>query len=584
MKRREFITAAFAAAVVPMTLSSCTLISGTSNSGTGSSGAFPKKWSKPITIDVFDDVANYQGIQSGWFAKIVEDKFNMKLNMIAPNVAGGGETLFNTRSAAGDLGDLVITGSSQHLDEAVKGGLLLEASSYYKNMSSANKFDRAVKFQNKANKGVYAFPTSVSSLKPTQTSDGPNPLFGAYMRWDLYEKVGLPKVGTFEDLLGVMQKMQKAEPTASNGKKIYGLSLFKDWDSDAMQNAKQLGSLYGVAQQGLVFAAADGSRYEDILAPDSYYVRSLKFFFEANKMGLVDPDSPSQNWSTLSTKFQNGQVLFSFWPFQGQSAYNTLDNMNAGRGFELIPIEDQKIFAYGAPAYGSATNFVGIGAKAKDPQRMAAFIDWLYSSEGVYAQANGTAGPKGITWHLDASGKPELTAFGQKAFLGTGDTQVPAKWGGGIWSKGVSALNIALVLGLDKDPSTGYSFDPQLWDSYQKLVQTPLSKSWSKHMDGAATTTEYLQKKGQYIVAPGDGYIAPQDDSTTKTLRNQVQQVIVQNSWRMSMSTSESEFNSLLNNMQSTAKGLGYDKIIAVDMKRAKEQNAERIAVAKKFG
>ena len=35
-----------------------------------------------ITVDVFDALANYQGIQSGWFAKIVKDKFNMELNII----------------------------------------------------------------------------------------------------------------------------------------------------------------------------------------------------------------------------------------------------------------------------------------------------------------------------------------------------------------------------------------------------------------------------------------------------------------------------------------------------------------------
>ncbi len=41
--------------------------------------------------------------------RIVKDKFNMELNIIAPNVAGGGDTLFQTRSAAGDLGDLILT-------------------------------------------------------------------------------------------------------------------------------------------------------------------------------------------------------------------------------------------------------------------------------------------------------------------------------------------------------------------------------------------------------------------------------------------------------------------------------------------
>lgn len=51
------------------------------------------KYQEFITVDVFDTVANYQGTQSGWFAKVVKDKFNMELNIIAPNVAGK-ETLF----------------------------------------------------------------------------------------------------------------------------------------------------------------------------------------------------------------------------------------------------------------------------------------------------------------------------------------------------------------------------------------------------------------------------------------------------------------------------------------------------------
>lgn len=62
-------------------------------------------YEQPIVVDVFDGLANYQGIQSGWFAKLIKDKFNMELNIIAPNVAGGGSTLFEIRSAAGNLGD-----------------------------------------------------------------------------------------------------------------------------------------------------------------------------------------------------------------------------------------------------------------------------------------------------------------------------------------------------------------------------------------------------------------------------------------------------------------------------------------------
>ena len=42
------------------------------------------KYAEELTIDVFDSQANFQGEQTGWFAKIVKDKFNIKLNIIAP--------------------------------------------------------------------------------------------------------------------------------------------------------------------------------------------------------------------------------------------------------------------------------------------------------------------------------------------------------------------------------------------------------------------------------------------------------------------------------------------------------------------
>ena len=49
-----------------------------------------------LTIDFYDDAANYNGIQTGWFAKVVKDKFNIELNIIASQVVGN--TIYATRS------------------------------------------------------------------------------------------------------------------------------------------------------------------------------------------------------------------------------------------------------------------------------------------------------------------------------------------------------------------------------------------------------------------------------------------------------------------------------------------------------
>ncbi|MBE9907548.1 type 2 periplasmic-binding domain-containing protein [Enterococcus casseliflavus] len=541
-------------------------------------------YDETITIDVYNGLANYMGMQEGWFAKIVRDKFNMELNIIAPNVAGNGDTLYQTRTAAGDLGDLIIVDNGQQYNELVEAGLLTDASEYYETMENVQRFDAAVQNLNKDADGLYGFPTSVSTLKATDPSEGLDPTFGAYVRWDLYGEQGYPEIGTLEDLLPVIQKMQEDNPTTDSGKKVYGFSLFSDWDGNMMNAGKQLVTYYGYDESGFVLAKADGSDYQSILDSDSEYIRALKFYFEANQMGLVDPESTTQNYDTLFAKFQEGQVLFSWWPWLGQAAFNTTTNLTEGKGFMLAPIQDQKIFSYGAEVYGGK-QFIGIGSNAEDPERIAAFIDWLYSSEGALAnssQTSGSSGPEGLTWEMK-DGEPVLTEFGKQALL-DGDGDVPEEYGGGSYKDGVSALNVNTVLPIDINPDTGFPYAYTMWESYQNETTDPVKEDWSKNMGGAESTIGYLEENDQLLVAPGASYVAPEDSSEISTLRNQAKATIIEYSWRMVFAKDEAEFDQLLKEMQETADGLGYQTVLEFDMNNAKDQNEKRIEVAKEFG
>jgi putative aldouronate transport system substrate-binding protein len=538
----------------------------------------------PITIDVFDGLANYQGIESGWFAKIVKDKFNMELNIIAPNVAGGGDTLYNTRVASGDLGDLIITDKGERMDELTEGGLLKDMAPYYESMENVPKYDAAIQHVNEGKDGVFGIPTQLSSVKPTEPNDGVDPTFGPYLRWDYYAELGYPEINTLEDLLPILKDMQDAHPEADNGKPTYAISLFKDWDGNMMVMGKQPTTLYGYDEMGFVLAKADGSDYQSIVDADSQYVRALKFYQEANKLGIVDPDSTTQNYDTMFAKYQAGQVLLSWWPWLGQSAYNTEQNMKDGKGFMIAPLKDQTVFSYGAEVYGGK-QVVSIGAKAEDPARIAAFIDWLYSPEGVQANASetmGAAGPEGLTWEQGTDG-PELTEFGRKAIL-EGGADVPAEWGGGAYKDGGSSLNFSAVLPIDEDPTTGFPYSYKLWPSYQETVANPLTEDWSGHMGGATTTMEYLQSNGMLTVAPGASFTVPTDESQIETMRNQVKASIIEYSWKMAFAKDDAEFDSLQAEMQETVNGLGYEEVLEVDMANAKAQNEARVAVANEFG
>lgn len=546
------------------------------SSETGSS-----KYKKFITVDVFDTQANYQGIQSGWFAKVVKDKFNMELNIIAPNVAGGGDTLFQTRSAAGDLGDLIFTGTENgRLQDLVTAGLVVDMTDLLKNEKNVTKYQAAIDKTGELVKedGIYAIPSAVSSQTPDTPSEGLDLTFGPYVRWDAYSAAGYPQVKTLEGLLPALQKMQQAVPASDSGKKTYPFSFFKDWDGNMMCLAKQPTCLYGYDELGFVLAKADGSDYQSIIDNNSMYIRVLKLYFDANQMGLVDPESTTQNYDTLYNKYKDGQILYSPWPWLGQAAYNSTEHKEAGKGFMLAPIDDMKIFSYGCQPTGNAKYSVAIGNKAEDPQRLADFIDWLYSPEGICmsaSQTSGSAGPEGLTWELKDS-KPVLTDFGKTALI-NGDATMPDSWGGGSWKDGVSQLNFQAVNLLDTNPNTGFAYTHTVWDSYLEMNKTKLDTDWQDKLK-AKTTLEYLKNNDKILVAPGCTYVTPQESSDITTLRNQCKSSIVQYSWLMVFAKDENEFNSLLKEMQDTVNGLGYADVLKVDMQNAKDQDTARKA------
>ncbi|MDE6357105.1 MAG: extracellular solute-binding protein, partial [Eubacteriales bacterium] len=532
----------------------------TNNTSDTTNSSNNSKYEEFITVDVFDGQANYQGIQTGWFGQMVKEKFNMELNIIAPNVAGGGDTLFQTRSAAGNLGDIIIVGAGNNrLQDLVTAGLVTDMTDLIKDAKNLKVYEEAIKKTNDLveEDGIYAIPSEISPNPPESSAESLDPTFGAYLRWDIYKQIGYPEMNTAEDLLPVLKQMQEAYPETENGKKTYGFSLFKDWDGNIMTNAKFLAGMYGYNELGFVLEKADGTEIVSMIDENSPYIRGLKLLFEANQLGLIDPESTTQNYDQVFAKYQNGQVLFSLYSWLGKGAFNTPTNKNEGKGYMLAEVKDQQVYTFGSQYYGNPNNCIMIGSGAKDKQRMADFIDWLYSPEGVMAstaQTDSTCGPEGLTWEMK-DGQPVLTEFGEKALFGE-DVEVPAEYGGGTWKDGISQLNYKAVNHLAINPDTGFTYNHNVWESVLAQENNPLINDWREKM-GANYSIEFLEKNNQIAIEPGSGYNSPPEGSKMTTLRGQIKSAIVENSWKMVFAKDENEFNSYLQQMRDTAYGLG---------------------------
>lgn len=532
-----------------------------------------EKYPEFLTIEVFSSQSNYQGLQSGWFAKIVRDKFNMELNIIAPNVAGGGDTLYQTRSANGNLGDIILTNLDlNRLKDLVQAELVLDMTDYIDNCENLKQYLPAIQTASALaeKEGLWGVPSSISLVSATEPGEISEPTGAPSIRWDLYKQAGYPEIKSLDELLSALKQMQDLAGKSDSGKDVYAISLFADWDGSIMQNAGAFFPMYGYDHDnGYGLLNVITGETQNMLADDSLYVAGLKFLFKANQMGLVDPESTTQNFDTLSSKYADGAVLLSLWPWLGTGYYNSQERMETGKGFMTVVMEDARYLCWGSTPSGSLTYGAMIGSKTKDPQRMVDFLDWLYSPEGITAgrsDTNSICGLEGLTWELK-DGKPKFTDLGRQVHIDMDtEAQVPEEWGGGTYSDGISQLNFSTAGAKDVNPENGVPYNYKLWEDYREITSTELSKDWEEHYGTKELPIDYLAQQDMLAVIPGTGWARPEYSADVAVIAEQCKQTIVDYSWRMVFAADEEEFNSLLKEMQDIVYGLGYEEVLKADL------------------
>ena len=286
MKKGMIVSAVAAMALCAGMLCSC-------GGGKKASGADS---SKPMTLEIYDVAANYQGMQSGWFAKIVKDKFNIELNIIAPQVAG--DSIYQLRASSGNLGDIVLLEATQ-FNDCLEAGLIKDISAEIKNCPNLMKFDNQISTFNKGIPGnsagkYYGIPTEMTDTSPTTVTQ--ERIYSLpQLKWNLFNQIGAPELKNLDDLLKAFVEIRKIHPTNEKGDPAYPLSLWPDWDGgDGMigiANVVQLTTWYGEKIKGSAILKQDGKTFYPLTEKTGTYYKMLKFLNDAYRLKVVDPDS-----------------------------------------------------------------------------------------------------------------------------------------------------------------------------------------------------------------------------------------------------------------------------------------------------
>lgn len=505
-----------------------------------------------VELTVYSQLANYSGEQIGWFAQVMKDKFNVKLNIIPT-----GDGVFSTRMESGELGDIVIFGQDgDEYKQAIQAGLLLdwnedEILQDYGPYINENMQVALQKNKDISGGTLYGFGHNVGSSSDEHESFFYHP----DIRWDLYAKLGYPEVNTLEDFIPVLEQMVKENPTSDSGQKTYAMSLFKDWDGDMVMYVKALGALYGYDEFGFTLYDVNTQTAQPILDDNSMYLRSLKFYNQLYQKGLLDPDSMTQTSTEASDAYTDGAAVFNIFNFLGQALYNTDKHTSEGKGMYALAAKDMKVLSYGLNVYGG-NRVWSIGANTQYPELCMAIINWLSTPEGVMTT---NYGPQGVSWDYDDQGYAYLTDLGA-ASKADQKTEMTDGYSGTFEDGNFKMNNTTWALDSINPDGNGEPFNYLFWGSTLKKETTNAEQEWKKYT-GYLSADEYLND-GRFSIAIGTNYSTGAKSDELSTTWNQVKEAIKTYSWNAIYAKTDAEFDTIVAELQSKAKEYGYDECI----------------------
>lgn len=574
MKSKKLVSLLCVAAMTAGILTGCGGDAGSTNAS-GSAGSAANASSESagssdsssssdtMTLEIFDVAANYQGMQTGWFAKVVKDRFNIELNIIAPQVAG--DAIYQTRASSGNLGDILILEKSQFQD-CVATGLIKDISGEIWNSENLSNYKEQIDTLNNSLEGndgkTYGIPTEMMNTSPTSYSQDviySSPL----LRWDLYSELGCPDIADLDGLLDVLEDMMQNHPTNASGDPCYPFSLWADWDGgDGMlgiANVVQLTTWYGEKIKGSVILKPDGT-FIPLTDKNGTYYKILKFLNTAERRGLVDPDSATQDWNSACAKMSAGQVYLMWYSWQ-VGFWNSTDRLQDGSAFIFTPVADQTYYTDADSYYGSGRVFA-VGSQVDDAkyQRIMEFLDWYASPEGLMFQHDGI---EGFNYEKGEDGR--LYQINSNALMD--NLPVPEEWGGAGYQDGNNAINQWIVSANSVNPLTNEAYSVNYWSTYKEATMTDMKKAWQEKF-GAEEPADYMKKNNKLVISPNVSVALPSDSADISVIRNQCNETVCDYSWRMIYAKDDAEFDSMWDEMTIQLTGFGFDDLMKFDTEK----------------
>ena len=524
---------------------------------TGSAFAETEREEVTLSAFVMQSVTGESGIWQGWGAQKLYDDLKIKINF--DPTGNEVETKLQQYLVAGQLPDLIGLKGLDQANLAMDADMLLPLDEYkdqlpnlFENELYADAIKYSEDFTSNDTGHLYVMPVAIGPTSYNSYNWVP------LLQWDAYKNVGMPEIDTLEDYLDVVEQMVAYKPTTELGEKVYGFSLFSDWDKVTALEISTLSFMYGIDTEyvsPLMETNVVTKETKSLLAEDSFYKRALKFYFEANQRGLLDPDSLSQTYSDVDSKFSAGRVMFSWFSWlTGSYNSNNQNNEEKVDGMASVVAKDMKL--YNAPYQSIGRNwYFAISKDCSDVDAALELLNWLYDVDVCQYLSNG---PEGVIWEYNENGEPGIIDW--NPVDNKADLLMPEDIGGGAFQDGVYPFN---TLGPQAAAimEDGYTMSYRYWPETLKRNPSLMKQEVNEMLGGVTVLAEYLEANDMIADSTqAVNMITPASDDLEITI-TQIGEIVKKYSWQMVYASDEAEFESLWSEMVGQAEQLGLDQV-----------------------
>lgn len=488
------------------------------------------------------------GVQDDAVTKAVQEKLGITMDIITTSGMDLDTTL-NAMIASEDVPDIVVAVTPQ------QGRLLLESEAIIPLNDLVAEYAPHIQASKNAQAGMYlnreyTYVTESGEDYFIPVLSGNNyiagtPQVAANIRWDIYEKIGMPEVSSLDDLLDVLKQMQDAYPETEDGRKVYAISgsladgAWNNWSLTAIEAAI---GVRRVHNGGLVYlSTADPTQiingYEGEDAPTW---RLFKLFNKAYQMGILDPDAATMMHDQYWEKLMTGTALYC--PFDLTGAYV---NEDPGQYFLPVAFSEFENDSFTCSYANSAGQFnYAISATCEHPERAMELLDFIWSSEGAYLFANGSE--QGGNWDL-VDGQPQLKP----------------EYVEGVNAGTIEGPLFANFIGEYVNPETGTPYNLTATDYYYSEYRTTDATKAYCEKYGVDSPLENFTKAEHYIFDTAWQLALPALEGDLKDKSDAIQEYALTNLTKMVFAKSDAEFEAMRQEFMETVNEMGAQEVFA---------------------